>query len=229
MPTSRSTFLNNHAAFSFFYRGGKECFVRTYPSKQKEKLLAAQVREIVYESLKRDLASKGQVRSIVLRRDGRLFESEWLGFQSAIRRLIEEGILDSSVQFGAVEVQKNFTNGVRIARLGNDGYQNPRIGVALPLSRTDGVVCNTGYPFKLVGSVKPLHVAIARGSLDLMKVLEDTFRMSLLSYPVPDRVMRLPIDMKLCDEFLRAVASESDEDEALYGEEETELANVVNR
>ncbi|HLH31730.1 MAG TPA: hypothetical protein VKY31_11045, partial [Terriglobia bacterium] len=30
--------LNNHAAFSFFYRGGKECFVRTYPSKQKEKL-----------------------------------------------------------------------------------------------------------------------------------------------------------------------------------------------
>jgi hypothetical protein len=52
--------------------------------------------------------------------------------------------------------------GVRIARRGNDGYQNPRIGVALPLSQTDGVICNTGYPFKLVGSVKPLHVAIAR-------------------------------------------------------------------
>ena len=220
--------LNNHAAFSFFYRGGKDCFVRTYPSKQKEKLLAAQVREIVYESLKRDLSSKGAIRSIVLRRDGRLFESEWLGFQSAIRRLIEEGILDASVQFGAVEVQKNFTNGVRIARRGSDGYQNPRIGVALPLSQTDGILCNTGYPFKLVGSVKPLHVAIARGSLDLMKVLEDTFRMSLLSYPVPDRVMRLPIDMKLCDEFLRAVASESDEDEALYGVEEIELPNVVN-
>ena len=40
--------------------------------------------------------------------------------------------------------------------------------------------------------------------------------------------MRLPIDMKLCDEFLRAVASESDEDEALYGEEEHRLQEAVN-
>lgn len=220
--------LNNHAAFSFFYRGGKECVVRTHPSRQKEKLLRTQVRQIVYDGLKQDLARGIPITSIVLRRDGRLFESEWLGFRDAIELLKRERLLAENVIVGAVEVQKTATNGIRVAQVGLDGYRNPRIGLALPLSNSEGIVCNTGYPFRLNGSVNPLHVRVARGSLDLMNILEDTFRMSLLSYPVPDRVMRLPIDMKLCDEFLRAVASESDEDEALYGED-TQLEAVNAR
>jgi hypothetical protein len=220
--------LNNHAAFSFFYRGGKECFVRTHPSRQKEKLLRPQVRQIVYDGLKQDLARGITINSIVLRRDGRLFESEWLGFLDAIEQLKTERRLASNVIIGAVEVQKTAINSIRVAQLGLDGYRNPKIGVALPLSDSEGIVCNTGYPFRLNGSVNPLHVRVARGNLDLMRVLEDTFRMSLLSYPVPDRVMRLPIDMKLCDEFLRAVASESDEDEALYGEDTQHFVEAVN-
>jgi hypothetical protein len=220
--------LNNHAAFSFFYRGGKECLVRTHPSRQKEKLLRTQVRQIVYDGLKQDLARGIPITSIVLRRDGRLFESEWLGFRDAIELLKREGLLAENAIDGAVEVQKTATNGIRVAQVGLDGHRNPKIGLALPLSNSEGIVCNTGYPFRINGSVNPLHVRVARGSLDLMNILEDTFRMSLLSYPVPDRVMRLPIDMKLCDEFLRAVASESDEDEALYGED-TQLEAVNAR
>ena len=220
--------LNNHAAFSFFYKGGKECFVRTYPSRQKEKLLRAQVREIVYTALKQDLQRGLAINSLVLRRDGRLFESEWLGFRDAIDQLIADGLLPKTAVVGAVEVHKTSTNGVRIAKLGVDGYRNPKIGVALELSSSEGIVCNTGFPARLNGSVNPLHLKIVRGHLSLAKVLEDAFRMSLLAFPVPDRIMRLPIDMKLCDEFLRAVASESDEDEALYGEEEHRLQEAAN-
>jgi hypothetical protein len=220
--------LNNHAAFSFFYQGGKKCFVRTRSSKQKEKLLRSQVREIIYEALKQDIGSGVKITSLVLRRGGRLFDSEWLGFEDAIRQLINEGILPADFVVGAVEVQKTCTNGIRIAKTGVDGHRNPKIGVALELSASEGVVCNTGYPFRLNGSVNPLHVRLVRGKLNLIQVLEDTFHMSLLAYPVPDRVMRLPIDMKLCDEFLRAVASESDEDEATYGEENPSFAEAVN-
>jgi hypothetical protein len=220
--------LNNHAAFSFFYKGGKECFVRTHPSRQKEKLLRPQVRQIVYEALKQDIGRGVTISSLVLRRDGRLFESEWLGFRDAIDQLMNERLLSSNILVGAVEVQKTSTNGIRIAKLGLDGLRNPKIGVALELSSSEGIVCNTGYPFRLNGSVNPLHVRVVRGNLSLAKVLEDTFRMSLLAYPVPDRVMRLPIDMKLCDEFLRAIASESDEDEALYGEENPQFVEAVN-
>lgn len=220
--------LNNHAAFSFFYQGGKMCFVRTRSSKQKEKLLRSQVRDIIYEALKQDIRSGVKISSLVLRRDGRLFDSEWLGFEDAIRLLINDGILPADFVIGAVEVQKTCTNGIRIAKMGLDGRRNPKIGIALELSAREGVICNTGYPFRLNGSVNPLHVRIVRGTLNLLHVLEDTFRMSLLAYSVPDRVMRLPIDMKLCDEFLRAVASESDEDEATYGEDDPSFAEAVN-
>jgi hypothetical protein len=220
--------LNNHAAFSFFYRGGKECFVRTNPSRQKEKLLRAQVREIVHAALKQDLGRGLVINSLVLRRDGRLFDSEWLGFCDAINQLIADGLLPKNLILGAVEVHKTSTNGIRIAKLGAEGHRNPKIGVALELSSNEGIVCNTGYPARLNGSVNPLHLTVVRGDLSLAKVLEDTFRMSLLAFPVPDRVMRLPIDMKLCDEFLRAVASESDADEALYGEETYQLEEAVN-
>jgi hypothetical protein len=220
--------LNNHAAFSFFYQGGKKCFVRTHRSQQKEKLLRAQVRKIVYEGLKQDVRAGARITSLVLRRDGRLFETEWLGFEDAVKQLVSEGILLAALVFGAVEVQKTTTNAIRIAKTGIDGYRNPKIGVALELSTTEGFVCNTGYPFRINGSVNPLNARVARGQLDLAKILEDTFRMSLLAYSVPDRVMRLPIDMKLCDEFLRAVASQSDEDEATYGEENPSFVEAVN-
>jgi len=48
--------------------------------------------------------------------------------------------------------------------------------------------------------------------------LEDVFRMSQLCWPVPDRCMRLPIDIKLCDDFLRSTAGQAEDDEAMYGE-----------
>jgi hypothetical protein len=34
--------------------------------------------------------------------------------------------------------------------------------------------------------------------------------------------------LKLCDEFLRAVAADADEDEAVYGEEHERLVDAVN-
>ena len=73
--------------------------------------------------------------------------------------------------------------------------------------------------------MKPLYIRVVRGELDLADVLEDTFAMSQLCWPVPNRCMRLPIDLKLCDDLLRATASDADEDEALYGEEETDYGD----
>jgi hypothetical protein len=220
--------LSNYAAFSFFYEGGRKCFIRTFPSRQKEKLLRAQVREIVYDALKQDLHCGIRIGSLVLQRDGRLFESEWAGFSDAIKKLIQEKLLPSGFVFGAIEVHKKSTNTVRIARTGIDGLRNPRIGIGLELTDEEGIICNTGYPFRLNGSVNPLFIRVVRGELELSRVLEDAFQKSLLSWPVPDRMIRLPIDLKLCDEFLRAVAADADEDEAVYGEEHERLVDAVN-
>ena len=73
------------------------------------------------------------------------------------------------------------------------------------------------------------HEPIApRGIHSQAAKLEDVFWMSQLCWPVPDRCIRLPIDMKLCDDVLRSVAAPADDDEAIYGEDlpEGEEANV---
>jgi len=61
---------------------------------------------------------------------------------------------------------------------------------------------------------------MVEGGLNLRWVLEDTFWMSQLAWAVPDRCMRLSVDLKLCDDYLRAIAASADEDEGQYGDDE---------
>jgi len=215
--------LNNTAAFTFFYSGGRHCFVRGEVSRQKEKLLRQQMKTTVASFLKMDLQSLDkQPNSVVLRRDGRVYDSEWLGFIDAINELKEEGLLSTNTKVGAVEVHKSSSIGLRIVEESEGGQvRNPRIGAWSKLDETTGAICTTGYPFRFSGTVNPLVVSIAHGDLDLDRVLEDTFRMSQLCWPVPDRCMRLPVDLKLCDDYLRSAAAEADDDSAIFGDDPT--------
>lgn len=214
--------LRNTAAFTFFYEGGRKCFVRPEESPQKEKVPRKKVAAVVYRYLKEDLKdSSRQVRSLVFRRDGRAFADEWLGFRDAVSKLIQEGVLPKDVRIGVVEVHKTFSPGLRlVAEEGNGRLVNPRIGSWRELNDREAILCTTGFPFRFDGTVKPLYIRLVRGDLELAKVLEDTFGMSQLCWPVPNRCMRLPIDLKLCDDLLRATAADADEEEAIYGDYE---------
>jgi hypothetical protein len=118
-----------------------------------------------------------------------------------------------------VEIHKQSAFGTRLVVEKTGRLLNPPIGSWFPVSKSDGFVCTTGYPFKVPGTVNPLYASIAYGQLDLEKVLRDIFWMSQLCWMTPDRCIRLPIDVKLCDDVLRSVAGDADEDEAQYGEE----------
>ena len=222
--------LNRQAAFTFFYNGGRHCYTRRYDFKLPEKherLSRQQVRKIVYEGLKSDLASTPKPKSIVLQRDGRVFRSEWFGFCDAINQLIQEGLLDANVVYGAIEIAKKFNAGLRLVEEHAGRLRNPRIGAACELGAGEGIVCTTGFPFSLRGTSSPLAVRIYEGRLDLNWVMEDVFRKSVLSWPTPDRCISLPIDLKLCDEMLRAFAAEANEEEAVYGQEIDDAADVA--
>jgi hypothetical protein len=222
--------LNREGAFTFFYNGGRQCYTRPCDLKLPEKherLSRQQVRKIVYEGLKSDLASTPKPKSLVLQRDGQLFRSEWLGFQDAINQLITEGLLDAGVVYGAIEIPKKRSAGLRLVEEQAGGLRNPRIGTACELGVAEGIVCTTGFPFSFRGTSSPLAVRIYEGHLDLDWVMDDVFRKSLLSLPAPDHCMRLPIDSKLCDEMLRAFAAEADEEEAVYGQEVEDAADVA--
>ena len=63
--------LRNTAAFTFFYVGGRKCFVRLEESTQKEKVPRKKVFAIVYRYLKEDLQGNPRpLRSLIFRRDG---------------------------------------------------------------------------------------------------------------------------------------------------------------
>ncbi len=185
------------------------------------------MRTIVYEGLKADLGSVTKPKSLVLQRDGRLFRSEWLGFQDAIQQLVREGLLDESVVFGAIEIAKKFNAGLRLVQERDGKLQNPRIGAVLELGADEGIVCTTGFPFSLRGTSSPLAVRIHEGPLNLDWVMEDIFRKSLLAWSAPDHCMSVPIDLKLCDEMLCAFAAEANEEEAVYGREVEDPATVA--
>jgi hypothetical protein len=112
---------------------------------------------------------------------------------------------------------------VRVALATSSGLENPTLGTWEVFSKSEGIVCTTGWPFNIPGTVEPLVVLLARGNLNQTKILEDTFRMAQLCWPTPTGCMRLPVDLKLCDEHLRAFAGRADEDKALFGESEEEV------
>jgi len=179
----------------------------------------------VPESRPTDRLADGRLkrRSIVLRRDGRLFDTEWLGFVDAIQKLTREQILPPDVVFGAVEIHKHFALGLRlVAHNGRGDLRNPTIGSWWPLNDREGLLCTTGDPFPFRETANPLLLHLVQGNLRLEEVLEDTFRLSLLGWSMPTGCTRLPADLKLCDDFLRATAASADDDEALYGEDEPE-------
>jgi hypothetical protein len=217
--------LHNTAVFVSLYDNGKRCIIRHDDSRQKEKLLAKQVQTRLYESLREDLAAcERPPRSIVILRDGRTYGCEWKGFVAAVEGLKAAGVagkplLSQQTTLGIVEVHKTSAVGVRLVVEKNGKLVNPDVGSWQPLGEREGIVCTTGYPFKSPGTVRPLHVRIAYGDLDLEKVLQDVFDLSQLCWMVPDRCIRLPIPVKLGDDFLRPVAADVDENAAEYGVE----------
>lgn len=214
--------LHHTAAFTFVSDGGRQCHMQIVESQQSEKLLRKQVQTVVYDYFNHQLQDTGKSpRAIILRRDGGAFRSEWLGFQQAIEQLVREGKLAKEVQLGVIEVHKTTAEGMRLVEEIHGGVlRNPTVGAWKALTRQEGLVCTTGFPFRFSGTVNPLFIRIVAGDLDIEKILEDTFDLSQLCWPVPDRCMRLSIDLKLCDDNLRATAAAADDDEGQFGEEE---------
>ncbi len=216
--------LNSRAGFTFVFDGARHTFFEDFPSRQKEKLTSKQIETVLYNRLSEHLRDLDlHPRSIVVHRDGRLFDSERTGIQRAVKRLKSEGFLDNDAVIGVVDIRKTSSSRLRIVEERKDGsLMNPRIGAYYVPQENgrEGFVCNTGWPFKLPGTVNPLHACIVEGDLDIRWVLEDIFALSQLIWAAPDRCARLPLTIKLADDFLDPIAAEVNEEEALYGDED---------
>lgn len=210
--------LHGMAGLTFVYDHGRHIYFHDYKGRQQERLTTAQLRDILVTRLRADLGHLGlRPRSLVIHRDGHLFPSERDGLRAAMAILMREGVLPPDAVIGAVDIRKDTMDHLRIAE-GTclERCDNPTVGSAHVLGACEGIICTTGHPFRFPGTAQPLAVRIVEGELEIGAVLEDIFALSQPVFTAPDKCARLPLTIKLADDFLEPIAGAADEEAALY-------------
>jgi hypothetical protein len=215
---------NSTAAFTLIADGGKVIRFATSASRQKEQLLKGQVSQYIEDLVRKERRGfKTTPQKIVIHRDGRVWPSEIDGVREACERLAQQRLIDPAWQLTVVEIAKTAPAPLRMfnIRLPRDGrpmtIENPLVGSWIRINDNEGFVCTTGKPFRIPGTAKPLHIKRVYGVMAIEQCLEDVFALSCLTWSRPEGVMRLPISLKLCDRSLYEEATDVNDDEVAFG------------
>lgn len=215
---------NNTAGLVAVSRRGERVHSLVKTSNQKERLLAEQAYTYLLEVVQREAQEASlPPKTIVIHRDGRVYESELKGFHRAMDWLRGQGTIDPNATLSVVEISKSAPAPFRLFDTAlQEGQrpkvQNPTLGLTYVVDACTGYVCTTGAPLQLArsGTVKPLHIHRVTGPLSMAQILEDIFYLSNLAWSRPEGCTRYPITVKLNDRLLRDVAGEFDDDELNY-------------
>lgn len=191
----------------------------TRDSKQKEKLLKEQLHSYLIEVIEQEANTRTSlIRTIVIHRDGQMYQSEIEGAHSAIEQLISDGIISPDATLTILEIPKHPTARVRLFDVevrsnGREWVENPEVGYYYIVNNADGYICSTGRTFPRPGTTNPLYVKKLEGALPFEQCLEDVYALTALTWTKPDDCSRYPITIKLNDRYLVEDASEYDEDQ----------------
>jgi PD-(D/E)XK nuclease superfamily protein len=218
---------NQTAGFTVVGRNGS--FVKSccHTSRQKEKLLKVQVLTHLAEIIRDEKIRLGRpVKSVVIHRDGRCFQSEMDGPAAAIDKLKSEGVVAADGTLTILEISKSAPVRLRLfevqrARGSKLFVQNPQVGL-YTINRNEGFLCSTGRAFTRRGTVQPLHVRCVLEGIPFVQALEDAYALTTLAWTRPEDCSRYPVTIKLTDRWLGEEASEFDEEALLYEIEESD-------
>jgi len=198
-----------------------------HTSRQKEKLLKVQVLTHLAEIIRDEKIRLGRpVKSVVIHRDGRCFQSEMDGAAAAIDKLKSEGVVAADGTLTILEISKSAPVRLRLfevqrARGSKLFVQNPQVGL-YTINRNEGFLCSTGRAFTRRGTVQPLHVRCVLEGIPFVQALEDAYALTTLAWTRPEDCSRYPVTIKLTDRWLGEEASEFDEEALLYEIEEND-------
>jgi hypothetical protein len=209
--------LHGQAGLTFLYDAGRRIYFDHRVGARPERMSAAQLRTAIFEGVTSH-GRRGNDRpsSILVTRDGRLFDSERKGIRDAVRDLQKSGFLPLDVSLTFAEVHKATMNHLRLVSGTSEERLNPaQIGSYRSIGDSAGILCTTGYPFRTPGTPKPLYIEVS-GQSGLVEVLQDLFGLAQLGFSAPTAATRLPITLKLADDFLESVAADYDVEASLY-------------
>lgn len=222
-----------YAGFTFFFKNGENIFffpeqvAKKNKSQRAEKLKAGLLYKMIYDKLKLFIPKyAANPNGIVIVRDGRSFGEEEKALSSVIESLASDGIVNKvTLKSGVIDLHKQSAVPLRVAYQTNsyNNLENPIAGAYQLFDTTEGFIYNTGFPFQIPGTAKPLHLSLKAGDVEFIKVMEDVFCQSMMAFSAPDRSNSLPVTIKLIDTLLEPLAATVDviEEE----EEETTIDN----
>lgn len=221
---------NQTAGFTVIGQNGS--FIRSFchTSRQKEKLLKAQVLTHIAEIIRGEHIRLGRpIKSVVIHRDGRCFQSEMDGASAAIEKLKGEGVVALDGTLTILEISKSAPVRLRLFDVqrthgAEEFVQNPQVGL-YTIIRNEGFLCSTGRAFMRRGTVQPLHVRCVQEGIPFEQALEDVYALTTLTWTRPEDCSRYPVTIKLTDRWLGEDASEFDEDALRYESEDSEEEN----
>jgi len=204
------------AGFTFFYKNGENIYFysKEIPKKNRsfrvEKIKSSIISEILYDNLKKHIEKYcPNPNAIVIIRDGKSFTEEEKALNDVINRLDSDGLINKeNIKYGVVDLYKQSVIPLRVA-LHTDGhnkFENPRSGSYKILNLNEGFIFSTGFPFKIKGTSKALHLKFKCGNINFSKLLQDIFGQSMLAFSAPDRSNSLPITIKMIDTLLDPLA-----------------------
>mgnify|MGYP001052457693 CR=1 FL=1 len=210
---------DHYAGFLFFYRNGEkivfdfaEVTNRT-GTFRNEKITSKVIVEKVLENLRRHIPQHAKnPNSIILLRDGRSFGEESKAMKVIIEELSKEGVINKDVtKWAIVDIHKNTAIPYRVAleKVEANGFKNlsnPISGTYKIFDETTGFLFTTGYPFKIPGTVQPIHVSLIDGNIPLEGIMQDIFHQCILAFSAPDKGSSLPVVLKLIDTMIRSFA-----------------------
>lgn len=167
------------------------------------------------------------MKSVVIHRDGRCFQSEMDGAAAANDKLKKEGVVAADGTLTILEISKSAPVRLRLFEVQRTHgskpiVQNPQVGLYTIINGNEGFVCSTGRAFTRRGTVQPLHVRCVQEGIPFVQALEDVYALTTLAWTRPEDCSRYPVTIKLTDRWLGEEASEFDEEALLYETEQNE-------
>lgn len=191
----------------------------TSETKRKERLSRKKCREMLISIVtKLAQASPGLLpETLVVQRDGRMFEPEIEAAKDALEELKRTGVIAPDATLTCIEIPKSGSAPFRLfddyIDRGQIKYRNPQYGTYCVLGENDGFVCNTGLAFGVPGTVRPLHVRRVFGAMPIVDCLSDVFFLACLTWSQPEGCSRVPATVRLNDRQLVDVATPFDDED----------------
>jgi len=211
------------AVFTFIYGDAELITFKTSKAIRPEKLSEDQVWQALVENLGADLAQLNlRPSSLVIHRDGQIYEPELRGIERAVNDLRGHlAALPRDVRVGVVEIHKTSATRPRLYQRKKGWFANPPMGLFARLSDDEGALATTGHPMLKKGTAHPLYFEVV-GDIDIDDIAHDIYALSHLAFSSPGSCMRLPFTIALAD-FVLCESTPGSEDtlwEDVGGEEQ---------